>query len=180
MAIWYRSIRSCNTRFRFRVSFIPQARRLLNSWAHYSCHFYPILLLLTGYYLFTSPFIYSLFYHSAHLPQQYYISIYISIFYSIVLYTIFYSYILNFCISLFLFDISCLKFSFYLCDFLSTYFWSIVGESLRIKNFIANDCFYVIVVHMTVKILNLKSIQTSKIRQNGKHLNCSSSNTKYS
>ncbi len=36
-------------------------------------------------------------------------------------------------------------------------FFTIVGASLRFKNFIANDSFYVIVVHMTIKILNFES-----------------------
>ncbi len=96
--------------------------------------------------------------HSPPYFYLYYISIYIPfyifIFYFIVLYFIsyatFYSNVLNFCTILYL------KFSFYLCDFLDTYiFFSTVEASLRFKNFIASDCFYVIVVHMTIKILNL-------------------------
>ncbi len=86
------------------------------------------------------------------LPQ-YYISISI-LFYHVIFYfkyTIFYSYILNFCTILYLMSLTHLLlmlFSVYI-------FLSIAGGSLRFKNFIANDCFYVTAVHMTIKILNL-------------------------
>ncbi len=50
-----------------------------------------------------------------------------------------------------LFYIVCLK--FFLCDFLSLYFLSIVGGRVRFKHLIA-DFLHVIVVHMTVQILN--------------------------
>ncbi len=68
-----------------------------------------------------------------------------------ILFNIFYSYILNFC------TISYVLGSPFTCDFLCTYSLSIVGGSPRFKNFIASDCFYVIFVHMTIKIVSLES-----------------------
>lgn len=49
----------------------------------------------------------------------------------------------------------CLRFSFYLSDFLSIHSLSFVGGSLRIKSFIAKDGFTASVVHMTIKDLIL-------------------------
>ncbi len=106
-------------------------------------------LLHTSLSSITSLFVFSfLFFYFILLLYLHIILLYL--FYIFTLYATFYSYIWNFCTI-------CLKFSFYLCDFLYTYFLSIVGGSLRFKNFIANDCLYLIVVHMTIKILNLES-----------------------
>ncbi len=48
---------------------------------------------------------------------------------------------------------SCIAIFNYMIFLFHTYCLSIVEGSLRTKNFIANDCFTVIVVHMTIKKL---------------------------
>ncbi len=64
---------------------------------------------------------------------------------------------LHYCI-VYLMYIVCLKFSCCWCDFLYTYFWSTVRESLWQKNFIASSRFHVIVVHMRSKSWNLEML----------------------
>ncbi len=76
-----------------------------------------------------------------------------------ILYAIFCSHILNFCTLHLISYVLSSPFSFVI--FLI--FLCIVGESLRSKNFIANDCFHVVVVHMTIKILNLESYGITSI-----------------
>ncbi len=112
-------------------------------------HFRLYIVYISVYIVYISAYIYlyvylyyRLYLHfvtPAYLPQQYYISIYILfyifIFYlnvlHFVLYTIFYSYTVNFA----LFYILCFKFSFYLCDFLDTYFRTLLegARDLRIS-----------------------------------------------
>ncbi len=41
---------------------------------------------------------------------------------------------------------------FYMCEFLLYILFEYVRGSLRIKNFIASNCFTVIVEHMTIKV----------------------------
>lgn len=53
---------------------------------------------------------------------------------------------------------------FYLYDFLYSYCMSINGRSLRTKNFTANACFSVIVMHLTIKGLKLESNPTVSLK----------------
>ncbi len=111
---------------------------------HHSIYIYRcnVYIAVYSFYHYCTPAFHSIIF-------IFYISFYCVIFYS--LYILLCPYILNFCTILYF--MSCVLFLRVLCLLLYLLFercW----RSLRIQNFIANNCFTVIVVHITIKNLN--------------------------